>query len=93
MECLPDDDKLCIDKSGIKQNRARLSFYERYGARPIIGTKYETPVNPGDDCPPYLVFDDLGNDIQLGSLQAKKIVRAILERKYHYKYIPQWSNS
>lgn len=82
MECLPDDEKLCKDKSEIKQNKARLAFYERYGARPIIGTKYETPVNPEDDCPPYLVFDDLGNDIRLSSAQAKKIVRTILERKY-----------
>ena len=40
MECLPDDENLCKDKSEIKQNQARLAFYERYGARPIIGTKY-----------------------------------------------------
>jgi acetoin utilization deacetylase AcuC-like enzyme/predicted GNAT superfamily acetyltransferase len=88
MECLPDDEKLCKDVSEIKQNQARLAFYERYGARPIIGTKYETNVNPDDDCPPYLVFDDLGNDIRLSSINAKKIVRAILERKYP-NYCPE----
>lgn len=88
MECLPDDEALCKDKSEIKQNKARLAFYERYGARPIIGTKYETPVNPDDDCAPYLVFDDLGNDIRLSSSQAKKIIRAILERKYP-SYCPE----
>mgnify|MGYP001481682831 FL=1 len=82
MECLPDDENLCKDKSEINQNKARLAFYERYGARPIIGTKYETNVNPYDDCPPYLVFDSLGNDIQLSAKSAKKIVRTILERKY-----------
>lgn len=82
MECLPDDKNLCRDTREIKQNRARLAFYERYGARPIWGTKYETLVNPGDDCPPYLVFDDLGNDIRLSVRQAKKIIKAILERKY-----------
>ncbi len=82
MECLPDDEALCRDKSGIKQNRSRLTFYERYGARPITGTKYETPVNPGDDCPPYLVFDDLGNSLSLSALIMKRIIRAILERKY-----------
>jgi acetoin utilization deacetylase AcuC-like enzyme len=82
MECLPDDAMLCKDKSEMKQNKARLAFYERYGARPVIGTKYETPVNPDDDCNPYLVFDDLGNDIRISSAQAKKIVRTILERKY-----------
>ncbi len=82
MECLPDDEHLCKDNTKIKQNKSRLAFYERYGARPIIGTKYETPVNPEDDCPPYLVFDDLGNDIRLTASQMKKIIRAILERKY-----------
>lgn len=89
MECLPDDENLCKDKSSIKQSKERLAFYERYGARPIAGTKYETLVNPEvDDCPPYLVYDDLGNDIQLSSLQAKKIIRAILERKYP-EYCPE----
>ncbi|MCF8381209.1 MAG: histone deacetylase family protein [Bacteroidales bacterium] len=88
MECLPDDESLCRDKSEIKQNKARLAFYEKYGARPIIGTKYETLVNPEDDCPPYLVYDDLGTDIRTSASQAKKIVRAILERKYP-EYCPE----
>ncbi|MBU1581512.1 MAG: histone deacetylase family protein [Proteobacteria bacterium] len=82
MECLPDDETLCKDKLKLKQNKARLAFYERYGARPIIGTAYETLVDPEDDSPPYLVFDDLGNNIRLSALQAKKIIRTILERKY-----------
>jgi len=82
MECLPDDEKLCRDKSEIKQNKARLAFYEYYGARPIVGTKYETNVNLDDDCPPYLLFDDLGKNIQLSSSEGKKIIRTILERKY-----------
>ncbi|MBC8438455.1 MAG: histone deacetylase family protein [Deltaproteobacteria bacterium] len=88
MECLPDDEMLCRDKAVLKQNKARLAFYERYGARPITGTKYETCVDPEDDCPPYLIFDDLGNDIRLSALQAKKIVRTILERKYP-EYCPE----
>jgi hypothetical protein len=33
-ECLPDDPALCRDPAILKQNRARLRFYERYGARP-----------------------------------------------------------
>lgn len=33
-ECLPDDPRLCRDPAVLKQNRARLHFYERYGARP-----------------------------------------------------------
>ncbi len=44
-ECLPDDKDACPDDALLKENRARLRFYERYGARPIINTAYETPVN------------------------------------------------
>jgi acetoin utilization deacetylase AcuC-like enzyme/GNAT superfamily N-acetyltransferase len=83
-ECLPDDPKLCRDPEILKQNRARLKFYEKYGARPIAGSAYETPVKPGDDNPPYLVYDNLGQDFPLSRDQARTIVRAILERKYSH---------
>ncbi len=81
-ECLPDAPELCRDEAILKQNAARLRFYERYGARPLINTAYETPVNPDDDCPPYLVFDNLGKSTALERDRAKRIVRAILQRKY-----------
>jgi acetoin utilization deacetylase AcuC-like enzyme len=81
-ECLPDDPKLSRDPEIRKQNASRLRFYERYGARPVANTTYETPVKAGDDNPPYLVYDDLGKDIELPCETAKTIVRAILERKY-----------
>jgi acetoin utilization deacetylase AcuC-like enzyme/GNAT superfamily N-acetyltransferase len=81
-ECLPDDPRLSRDPVIRKQNAARLRFYERYGARPIINTKYETPLKPGDDNPPYLVYDDLGQGQGLPRDNAREIVRAILERKY-----------
>ncbi len=81
-ECLPDDPQMCTDPSIIKQNRARLRFYERYGARPIINTGYEMPVNPNDICMPHLVFDGLDRSKPLQPKFARKVVRAILERKY-----------
>jgi acetoin utilization deacetylase AcuC-like enzyme/GNAT superfamily N-acetyltransferase len=81
-ECLPDDPKLSRDPETRKQNAARLRFYERYNARPIANTAYETPLKPGDDNPPYLVYDDLGQERPLGRDEAKAIVRAILGRKY-----------
>jgi acetoin utilization deacetylase AcuC-like enzyme/GNAT superfamily N-acetyltransferase len=81
-ECLPDDPSDCPDMSLVKQNRARLRFYERYGARPIIHTAYETPVDPKDTCMPYLVFDGLNRHHLLRRAFAKRVVRAILERKY-----------
>jgi len=81
-ECLPDTPALSPKPLIRKQNIARLRFYERYGARPIINTAYETPLKAGDTNPPYLVYDDLGQGVELERDTARSIVRAILERKY-----------
>ena len=95
MECLPDDQAICADASLRDQNRKRLRFYERYGARPIDGTRYETPLGPDDDCPPLLVFDDLSREGENGAPglkrnAARRIVRAILTRKYAELCPPQF---
>jgi acetoin utilization deacetylase AcuC-like enzyme/GNAT superfamily N-acetyltransferase len=81
-ETLPDDPALCRNAALLKGNAARLRFYARYGARPIAGTEYELPLKPEDDCPPHLVFDGLGDDRPLPRARTRRIVRAILERKY-----------
>ena len=81
-ECLPDDPGLCRESSLLPQNMARLRFYENYQAYPLINTLYETPVKETDDCPPFLVCDFLGREGTMDSSSAKKIIRAILERKY-----------
>ena len=81
-ECLPDDPALSRDPVIRRQNAARLRFYERYGALPITNTAYETPLRPGGDNPPYLLYDNLGQGIDLPRDAAREIVRAILERKY-----------
>ncbi len=81
-ECLPDDAANCKDSALLKENRARLRFYERYGARPIVNTAYETPVSADDICAPHLVFDSLDRGGPLRRTFARKVVRAILERKY-----------
>ncbi|MBU0728572.1 MAG: histone deacetylase family protein [Proteobacteria bacterium] len=82
MECLPDDPRLCLHRETLKQNKSRLRFYERYGAVPIINTAYETPLEKGGDCPPYLVYDQLGENNPPTLESARNIVRAILTRKY-----------
>ncbi len=83
LECLPDDPALSPEPVVRKQNVARLRFYERFGAFPIINTTYETPLKKDDADPPYLVLDNLGQDDRpLRRDAAKKIIRAILERKY-----------
>ncbi|MBI1238810.1 MAG: GNAT family N-acetyltransferase [Alphaproteobacteria bacterium] len=81
-ECLPDDPALSPEPKIRRQNAARLKFYERYGARPITGTRYETPVSPDSTNPPYLVFDGLGTRGLPKARVLRQIVRAILERKY-----------
>ncbi len=81
-ECLPDTEQDCPNEASRGENAARLRFYEHFGARPIIGTKYEMPISPGDTCMPYLVFDALDHKNPLERRFAKRVVRAVLERKY-----------
>jgi acetoin utilization deacetylase AcuC-like enzyme/GNAT superfamily N-acetyltransferase len=82
-ECLPDAPGDCADASLRKQNAARLKFYETYGARPIIGTKYELPIPGGSaDLLPHLVYDDLDRDKLPSAKFLRQVIRAILERKY-----------
>jgi acetoin utilization deacetylase AcuC-like enzyme len=87
-ECHPDEPGLCGDSSMLPQNMARLRFYENYHAYPLVNTLYETPVNITDDCPPFLVCDFLGREGTIDNITAKKIIRAILERKYG-SYCPE----
>ncbi|MBN2060199.1 MAG: GNAT family N-acetyltransferase [Deltaproteobacteria bacterium] len=87
-ECLPDDITACPDESLLNENRSRLRFYERYGARPIVHTAYETPIKPGDTCMPHLVYDGLDQNRLPGPKFMRKVVRAILERKYA-EYCPR----
>jgi len=81
-ECLPDDPELSPNPEIRAANAARLKFYERYGARPIVNTAYETPVTPGTTDPPYLVLDPLGSNDLPSAATVQKVARAILERKY-----------
>ena len=89
-ECWPDDAELSRDPAVLAQNAARLKFYERYGARPVANTQYATPLKPGEDNPPLLVFDGLGKGRLPERAQARKIVRAILERKYGARCPPEY---
>ncbi len=81
-ECLPDDPEACSDPAFARENAARLRFYERYGARPIVGTAYETPLAPGGKDMPHLVYDDLDSGVVPPAETVRAVVRAILERKY-----------
>lgn len=88
-ECLPDDPALCAPPGLLADNAARLRFYESFGARPIVGTAYETPVTSSDTCPPFLVFDGLGA-AALRRETARKVVRAVLAGKYGHLCPPAY---
>ena len=90
LECLPDDPALSPDPQIRAQNEARLRFYERFGARPLANTLYETPVRPGDTDPPYLVLDPLGATTLPDAKTVRKVIRAILERKYATLCSPEY---
>ncbi len=82
-ECLPDEAGRCADPAIRKLNAARLRFYEQYGALPIEGTAYETPVPGGsDDNLPHLVWDSLDSGRPLSAKLARQVAQAVLERKY-----------
>ncbi|MBN2450371.1 MAG: GNAT family N-acetyltransferase [Lentisphaeria bacterium] len=90
-ECLPDDPDECSDSVQREQNRARLRFYERYGARPVVGTAYETPVREQEQKGmPHLVFDGLDTHPLPDAACLKQVVKAILERKYGYLCPPEY---
>jgi len=82
LECLPDDPAECPDPTVLKDNIARMRFYERFGVRPIVNTAYEKPVRPEQRCLPHLMYDDLDRNAPLRRDFARGVVKAILERKY-----------
>ena len=81
-ECSIDDPDRISDPAKLAENIARLKFYERYGARPIINNDYDTPVIPGDKDLYFLMFDDIGLGVEVPRKTIQKIVKTILERKY-----------
>ncbi len=89
-ECLPDDPELCPREELLAENRARLRFYERYGARPIVGTAYETSYKAGQTCMPYLMFDGLDRTERPRRDFVREVARTILERKYAGTVSPEY---
>ncbi len=89
-ECLPDDPALCSLPEYAKNNAARLRFYERFGARPIVGTKYELPLKPEGLDAPHLVFDPLDSIEPLRRSKLKTVVSTILSKKYGTVCSPEY---
>jgi len=82
-ECAPDDLPPGTAPAIARANAARLRFYERYGARPVVNTDYQKPLREGDADPmPYLVADLLGRTKPIRRAWARRAVGTILERRY-----------
>ncbi len=81
-ECMTDSKGDYPDSAQLKENKSRLRFYERMGARPVMGTKYERPRKANDDNAYFLMADNLDSECSLDNESARKFVNAILKRKY-----------
>ena len=84
LEVRPDDPELEPDPALRRENRARIRFYERYGARVVLGTDYERRRPGRGQGEPYIVFDALGRERAPGAEEVRDIVHALLFRKYGY---------
>jgi acetoin utilization deacetylase AcuC-like enzyme/GNAT superfamily N-acetyltransferase len=84
LEVRPDAAELEPDPARRRENRARIQFYERYGARVIAGTDYERKRPGRNEGEPFLIFDSLGDARHPDGDEVRAIMRAILFRKYAY---------
>lgn len=81
-ECQTDLPQYHSDPELLKVNKSRMRFYERMGARPVIGTLYERPRKANADNAYFLMVDDLDSAKQLDLTMARQVVQAVLRRKY-----------
>ncbi|MDQ6718463.1 MAG: histone deacetylase family protein [Gemmatimonadota bacterium] len=84
MEVRPDDPELEPDAARRKENRGRIRFYERYGARVILGTDYENKRENQAQGEPYVMFDSLGEERTPTAEEVRGMIDALLFRKYAY---------
>ncbi|MBF0251277.1 MAG: acetylpolyamine amidohydrolase, partial [Alphaproteobacteria bacterium] len=88
-ECQTDLARDNDDPAQLKENRARLRFYERLGARPVMGTQYERPRKANAGNAYFLMVDDLDWEGGLDLKSAHAAVQAILRRKYKSLMTPR----
>jgi len=83
LECMSDDPVLISDVALLRQNRSRLKFYERLGARPLLNPAFEKHCHEYYGNPYFLLFDSLGNDAEPALKEAGKIFIAVVEKKHN----------
>ncbi|MCB1801262.1 MAG: histone deacetylase family protein [Gammaproteobacteria bacterium] len=82
LDSLPDDPGSNVAAELLPANRKRMAFYERLGARPIMGTRYEwtvTPANLGD--PNMLLCDNMGESRPLRRKRLAEVFERIMLAK------------
>lgn len=82
MDVPADDTKLLKEPHRLAANKRRLAFYERFGARPVTGTAYESTsceINNGHGT--LLVFDDLDRGKALDGADLRGFLRKLLPAK------------
>lgn len=84
LEVPTDDPNQVRDPAALKQNKARIKFYERYGALPVVGTLYDQPVRPGVPVEPRLLYDPLNSTDPLKAGDLRGVIRGILTHRYRY---------
>ena len=84
LEVPTDDPAQVTDPADLKSNKNRLKFYERYDARPIIGTLYDQPIRPGNPLEPRLLFDPLDDEEPLPVEAAREVIATILTLRYNF---------
>ncbi|HEU4586962.1 MAG TPA: histone deacetylase family protein [Gemmatimonadaceae bacterium] len=92
-EVRPDAPELEPDPARRRENRARIRFYERYGARVITGTAYERKRPGREEGEPYILFDSLGAPRVPSEDEVRGMVRALLFRKYGYARDDEYARS
>lgn len=82
----PDERAKVRDAERLADNRRRIRFYERYGARVIEGTGWDTIENPRNDGRlTLLMFDGMERMRNLDRRRARAAVRRILVSQYGYE--------
>jgi len=82
---VPTDDPAQVSNPAhLKANKARLKFYERYGALPIVGTLYDQPIRPGNPPEPRLLFDPLNHARALEADTLRRVIEMILTERYNF---------
>lgn len=84
LEVPTDDPAQVSDVAELRQNKARLKFYEKYGALPVVGTLYDQPVRPGHPSEPRLLYDPLNSTEPLLAGELRAVIKGIVTHRYRY---------